>query len=63
MSRSDKKGLWKIRPEVKSPEWGKLGPAFGYGLGCGVGFGVGIVGGECDSLTKHNNNTEWQRMI
>ncbi|KAJ4847350.1 hypothetical protein Tsubulata_010409 [Turnera subulata] len=41
----DNKGLlWKL-PEVRLKEFGKLGPAFGFGAGCGVGFGVGLIGG------------------
>ncbi|OIV98948.1 hypothetical protein TanjilG_07383 [Lupinus angustifolius] len=46
MSRSagEKGLLWKL-PVIKSSDFGKLGPAFGFGAGCGLGFGVGILGG------------------
>ncbi|KAK7268964.1 hypothetical protein RIF29_21676 [Crotalaria pallida] len=41
----EKKGLvWKL-PELKSNDFGKVGPAFGLGAGCGLGFGVGLLGG------------------
>ncbi|KAJ6291737.1 hypothetical protein OIU76_023760 [Salix suchowensis] len=44
-SGEEEKGLlWKL-PEVRFKEFGKVGPAFGFGAGCGVGFGVGLVGG------------------
>ncbi|CAL0303533.1 unnamed protein product [Lupinus luteus] len=39
------KGLvWKL-PVLISKDFGKLGPAFGFGAGCGLGFGVGLLGG------------------
>ncbi|KAG6541973.1 hypothetical protein Mapa_016610 [Marchantia paleacea] len=41
---SQKGFLWRL-PVIESSEWGKLGPAFGYGIGCGFGVGAGIVGG------------------
>lgn len=41
----DKGLLWKL-PEVRFKEFGKVGPAFGFGAGCGVGFGVGLIGGN-----------------
>lgn len=41
----DEKGLlWKL-PVVKSNNFGKVGPAFGFGAGCGLGFGLGLLGG------------------
>ncbi|KAB5512426.1 hypothetical protein DKX38_029492 [Salix brachista] len=44
-SGEEEKGLlWKL-PEVRFKEFGRVGPAFGFGAGCGVGFGVGLVGG------------------
>ncbi|KAL6268891.1 hypothetical protein ACE6H2_025802 [Prunus campanulata] len=36
--------LWKL-PVIKTPQLGKVGPAFGVGVGCGLGFGVGLLGG------------------
>ena len=51
MSRSGKQVPWEL-PVVNTPKWGKLGPAFGYGLGCGVGFGAGLVGGRSQT-TEH----------
>ncbi|CAN1143258.1 hypothetical protein LINPERHAP1_LOCUS24119 [Linum perenne] len=36
--------IWKL-PEIRVKDFGKIGPAFGYGAGCGVGFGVGLIGG------------------
>ena len=56
MSRSGKQGLWKL-PEIKSPEWGKLGPAFGYGLGCGFGVGAGLVGGRLNTHLQKTGNS------
>ena len=42
----EEKGLlWRL-PKLQTRDWGKMGPAFGYGIGCGVGLGVGIVGGN-----------------
>jgi len=45
----EKKGfLWRL-PKLQTHDWGKMGPAFGYGIGCGVGLGAGIVGGMISS--------------
>ncbi len=42
----EEKGLlWRL-PKLQTRDWGKMGPAFGYGIGCGVGLGAGIVGGS-----------------
>ncbi|CAL0328662.1 unnamed protein product [Lupinus luteus] len=43
-SAGEKGLLWNL-PVIKSNDFGKLGPAFGFGAGCGLGFGVGILGG------------------
>lgn len=45
MRDDDERGImWRL-PKLQTKDWGKLGPAFGYGVGCGVGLGAGIVGG------------------
>jgi hypothetical protein len=38
--------FWRL-PKLQTADWGKMGPAFGYGIGCGLGVGAGIVGGPC----------------
>jgi hypothetical protein len=37
--------VWRL-PKLQTHDWGRMGPAFGYGIGCGVGLGAGIVGGS-----------------